>query len=146
FGLSGAPGDDDRVPLLHHRGGGGVGEALARPLDRHHRDAVPGAYVAAAQGQSHDVGRCARLDHGEVVFELDVVQHAAAHQMGDALPHVVLGVDDMVGADLGEDTAVRLTGGLGPHVVDAEGNEQGSRQNAGFQIGADADDGTVELV
>jgi hypothetical protein len=121
FGLTGAAGDDDGVALLHHGVGGGVGEALAGAFDRDDGDAVAGAHPAVAQRQADDVLRRAGLDHGEVVLELDVVQHPAAHRVGDALAHVVLGTADVVDAEPTQDL---LLGGVGAHHV-GEGAGQG---------------------
>jgi hypothetical protein len=39
------------------------------------------------------------LDHGEVVFKLDVVHHSPGDQVRDPLAHVVLGLHDMVCTD-----------------------------------------------
>ncbi|GGP37091.1 hypothetical protein GCM10010231_05540 [Streptomyces sindenensis] len=62
------------------------------------------------------------------------------------MAHVVFGVDDVVHTELGEDAAVGLADGFGPDVLDAEGDQQRGREDAGFEVGADGDDSAVELV
>ena len=88
----------------------------------------------------------AGLDHGVVVLELDEVEHPPGDQVGDAFAHLVLGQHDVVGADAFEDPAVLAADGLGPDVGDAEVDQQGGGEDAGLDVGADADDGAGELV
>ena len=47
------------------------------------------------------------LGEREPVVELDVVEHPAGDQVGDAFAHVGFGVDDVVCADALEDSSVR---------------------------------------
>lgn len=59
--------------------------------------------------------------------------------------HVVLGQDDVVGTDAFKDLAVLAAGGPRPDVGQGRVDEVGGGQDAGFQVGADADHYAGEL-
>ena len=79
------------------------------------------------------------LDHGEVVFELDVVHHPPGDQVRDPLAHLVFGQHDVVRADPFEDPAVLAADGLGPDVGDRQVDQHRGGEDAGFEVVADAD-------
>ncbi|MGC1211045.1 MAG: hypothetical protein WA890_07255 [Micromonospora sp.] len=61
----------------------------------------------------------------EVGVDFAVVEDPSGEQVGDPFAHVVLGCDDVVGADAGEGVAVLGADRLDPDVGDAEFGQTG---------------------
>jgi hypothetical protein len=65
--------------------------------------------------------------------------------VGDPAAHVVLGEDDVVGADTLQDAAMGHGDRLGPDVRHLQVDQHRRGQDAGLHVGADADHGPPEL-
>src|SRR5690606_24786636 len=98
--------DDDRVARVDPGVLRRVLEGLAGGLHPEHGDAVPSAELCLAGREPVRLLRRAHLDDGEAVLHLDVVEHPAGAHVRHPLPGVVLGVDDVVGADPPQDPLV----------------------------------------
>ena len=86
------------------------------------------------------------LGEHEVVVEADEVQHPPAHEVGDTLACLALGVDDVIRADAREDLAVRLRDRLRPDLRDLEVDEVGGDEDGCLDRRADRDDGDLEVL
>ena len=100
---------------------------------------MAGADRAGIQRHPRAGGGRAGVGDGELVVELDVIDHLAAHHVRDALAHPRFGIDDMVRADALEDAAVALGDRLGPDRADAEVDQRHGGEQACLHVGADAD-------
>ena len=116
------------------------------PLDRHHGDAVAGPHPTLPEPAADDLHRSPGLPQREVLFNLHVVEHPPRQQVGYPLSHVVLGQDDVVGADLLEDAAVAPTDGLRPDMGHPHVHQQGRGENALLEMAADRHHCPGELV
>ncbi len=81
------------------------------------------------QTDAADELRRVHLGEDEVVVKADEVEHPSAHEVRHALAGLALGIDDVVGADAGEDLAVRLRDGLGPDLRHLQVDEVGRDQH-----------------
>jgi hypothetical protein len=133
------------VALADEGVGRGVGEGLVAGLDAHHGDVVLGPEAGLEQRLAVRLLGCQRLDQGEALVELDVVDHAAGDHVRHPHAHVVLGEHDGVGADSAEDASVGLGDGLGPDVGDLEVVERRGGEDAGLDVAADAHDRGLEV-
>ena len=68
-----------------------------------------------------------------------------ADEVGDPVPHVVLGEHDMVSAHPLEDPAMRLRHRLGPDVGNPEVIQGRSGEDTGLDVRSDGDDGIAEV-
>ena len=66
--------------------------------------------------------------------------------MGDPLPHLDLGLDDMMRTDPRQDARVLTVERLGPDVADLQLREQRGGQDAGLLVVADGDHRALEVV
>jgi len=123
-----------------------IGEVLAPRLHPDDRDAVGLSQSGLRERLAARDLWGTRAGDREAVVELDVVRHGAGHQVGDPLAHVGLGAYDVGGADAFEDRCVLAADGLGPDLRDSEVRQAQDRQDAGLDVGADADDRTPELL
>jgi hypothetical protein len=138
-------GDHKDVAGADHGFRGGVLEAGAWPFDPDDDHAVVLAQPALRERFADRFLRCAGFDDGEVVLELDVVQHPTRDQVRDPLAHVVLRKDDAMRPDSFQDACVLPVDGLGPDVRDLEVRQQRGGEDAGLNIAADTHHRTVEL-
>ena len=76
---------------------------------------ISSIWVKATSSQHGRILRRAQLHDGEtILLHLDVVDHAASHQVRCSLTRVKIGVHDVVGADAPQDAAVFRRGRLDP--------------------------------
>ena len=108
-------------------------------------DAVVVADPRLEQGESREPGRHRRLDQGERLVDLDVLEHLAGHAVRHAVTHVALGEHDVVGADPLQDPCVLLGLRLRPDVGDAEVGQRRGGQDRRLDGVADRDHGMVHV-
>jgi len=121
-------------------------EALLGAADRQHVDAVTATQVEFLEGEATHLLRGAQLHNGEaVLLHLDVVDHAATHQVRRALAGVQVGVDDVVGAHAAQNATVLGGRRLHPDRGNAHVDEVRGDEHRRLQRRAHADDGAAEL-
>ena len=101
---------------------------------------------ASRQRLADRLARGADLGDGEAVLELDEVDHLARDEVGDAIAHLGLGPDHVMGPDRLEDLGVLGRDGLGPDLLHAKLGQRHHGQNTCFYVGTDADHGPLEGV
>jgi len=120
-------------------------EVLVRTLDADDGDAELLAHGRLGERQVVCRGRCVDLGDRKAIVEFNVVHHPATDEVGDALPHVGLGVDHVMRADALGDLAVLGRHGLHPDVGDLELGQRHDGHQAGRQVAADAHDRVREI-
>ena len=121
-------------------------KALLGAADRQHVDAVAATQVEFLKGEATYLLRGAQLHDGEaVLLHLDVVNHAAAHQVRRALACVQVGVDNVVGAHAAQNATVLGGCRLHPDRGNAHVDQVRGDEHRRLQRRAHTDDGAAEL-